>query len=655
MDETDAASARIAELEKLIVRHQDLYYNSRPELTDAEFDALWDELTALSPRNPVLARVGADASDGFAKARHVLPMGSQAKAADPEEFLAWCAKVRLPEYIVELKLDGASLELQYEKGSLARAVTRGDGVMGDDITQNARRMAGVPALLPEAWSGAVRGEVVMSRATHRDWFADKANCRNAANGLMKRKDGVGVERLEVICYDAAPRGLYDSGSGSLFAIKPEPPFDDELAKLAWLRAAGFAVTEAERFSEPFEVVDFRARVMDGRAALAYDIDGLVVKARVVDIDDMKRDRPERQIAFKFPLEEATTTLVSIEWSESGATYTPVAIIEPVRLAGTTVKRASLANTNTLRGMGLRLGSRVVVVKRGEIIPKIEGLVDNPPGSRPIDIPAACACGAALVDDGTRLYCPNSACPKKALHRLEKWLAALDVMEFGVTILRRLFDSGRVRTVADLYTLGAEELAGYERMGEASAAKIVQNLRARAEPTLAEFVAGFDIEGIGLLTVEKAAARGFDTIEKLRAATPEELAAIDGFGDILAATLSEGLKALGPEMDAVLASGVVKIKPPEAGGGPLSGLSFCFTGELNTMKRSRAEALVKSLGGSARNSVAKGLSYLVTNDPASGTGKSKKAASLGVAVIDEHAFLALVADAGKSVPPGELFG
>ncbi len=653
MEKTDAKRDRIAELERLIVRHQDLYYNSRPELSDAEFDALWDELTALSPGSSVLASVGSDATDGFAKARHVLPMGSQAKAADPEEFLAWCAKVKLPEYIVEHKLDGASLELQYEQGYLVRAVTRGDGVMGDDITQNARKMAGVPATVPAAWSGAVRGEVVMSRATHRDWFSDKANCRNAANGLMKRKDGVGVERLDVICYDAAPGGLYDSGSGSLFALSPEPPFDDELAKLAWLRAAGFAVTEAERFSEPFEVVDYRARVMDGRAALAYDIDGLVVKARIVDIDDMKRDRPERQIAFKFPLEEATTTLVSIEWSESGATYTPVAIIEPVRLAGTTVKRASLANTNTLRGMGLMLGSRVIVVKRGEIIPKIEGLVENPPDSRPIDIPATCTCGAALVDDGTRLYCPSAACPKKALHRLEKWLATLDVMEFGTTILRRLFDSGRVRTVADLYSLGAEELAGYERMGEASAAKIVQNLRARAEPSLAEFVAGFDIEGIGLLTVEKAAARGFDTLQKLRAATPSELAAIDGFGDIMAATLSQGLQLLGPEMDAVLQAGIVRIRPPDAGGGPLAGLSFCFTGELNTMKRSRAQALVKSLGGAVRNSVAQGLSYLVTNDPASGTGKSKKAASLGVAVIDEEAFLALMAGADTKALSGEL--
>jgi len=652
MEQNDGQRARVAELERLIAMHQDLYYNGSPEIPDAEFDALCDELAVLAPGSPALSRIGADAADGFPKARHILPMGSQAKAADPEEFLAWCARTGLSEYIVEHKLDGASLELQYREGRLVRAVTRGDGVSGDEITRNARRMRGVPAVLPESWSGAVRGEVVMSRETHRTWFSDKANCRNAANGLMKRKDGAGVERLDVICYDAAPSGLYDSGSGSLFAITPEPPFDDELTKLAWLRAAGFAVTEAERFTEPFEVVDYRARVMDGRAAMPYDIDGLVVKARLVDIDDMKRARPERQIAFKFPLEEATTTLVDVEWSESGATYTPVAIIEPVRLAGTTVKRASLANTNTLRGMGLRLGSRVIVVKRGEIIPKIEGLVENPPDSRPVVIPATCSCGAALVDDGTRLYCPDAACPKKALHRLEKWLATLDVMEFGTTILRRLFDAGRVRSVADLYSLGAEELAGYERMGEASAATIVQNLRARAEPVLAEFVAGFDIEGIGLLSVEKAAAAGFDTLGKLRAATPAELAAIDGFGDIMAATLSEGLQTLAAEMDAVLASGVVRIKPPEAGGGPLSELSFCFTGELNTMKRSRAQALVKSLGGAVRNSVAKGLSYLVTNDPSSGSEKSRKAAALGVAVIDEAAFLALVAASGPRIQDDE---
>jgi len=644
----EASKERISELERLVARHQDLYYNHTPELSDAEFDRLWDELRALAPGSPVLSRIGADATDGFPKAAHVLPMGSQAKAADPEEFLAWCAKVSLPSYLVEMKLDGASLELQYERGALRRAVTRGDGAIGDDITPNARRMGGVPAVLPEPWSGAVRGEVVMARAVLAEHFSDKANCRNAANGLMKRKDGVGAERLDVLCYDAAPSGLYDAPAGTLFSARPEPPFDDEVSKLEWLARMGFRTVDAELFSEPFEVVDYRARVMDGRASYPYDIDGLVVKARVVDVDDMRRARPDRQIAFKFPLEEATTTLTGIEWSESGASYTPVGLIEPVRLAGTTVRRASLANVGILRGMGLRIGARVAVVKRGEIIPKIEGLVEDVPGSAPIEYPSTCSCGSPLVDDGTRLFCPSPACPKKALHRLEKWITTLDILEFGTTILRRLFDSGRVRSIADLYGLSAEELAGYERLGEASAARLIQSLAARAEPSLAEFVAGFDIEGIGLLSVEKAVAAGFDTLERLRSASVEELAAIDGFGDIMAGSLASGLAALGDAMDAVLATGRLRIRPQASKEGPLVGRSFCFTGELSSMKRSRAQALVKALGGTVKPSVTKELSYLVTNDPGSGSDKNKRAAALGVSVIDESGFLALL-------PPEALGG
>ncbi len=641
MQNDGSSKSRIKELERLIPYHQSLYYNNKPELTDAEFDELWDELSGLSPQSPVLARVGEDSSDGFTKARHVLPMGSQAKASDPEEFLAWCKKVSLEEYIVEFKLDGASLELQYGSGRLVRAVTRGDGTTGDDITQNAMKMTGVPAVLPEPWSGAVRGEVVMSHATHATWFSDKANCRNAANGLMKRKDGAGAERLEVFCYDAAPDGLYDAEPGGLFVMSPQPPFDDELAKIAWLGSIGFSTVECAVFSKPFEVIDYRAQVMASRPTLAYDIDGLVVKARTVDMDDMRRTRPERQIAFKFPPEQAVTTLVGVDWSESGATFTPVALLEPVRLAGTTVRKASLANTNLLRGMGLRIGSKVVVSKRGEIIPKIEGLVENPPGSQEILAPRTCSCGSSLVDEGTRLYCPNPECPKKILHRLEKWLATLDIMEFGTTILRRLFETGRLRSVADLYTLSIGELAAYERMGELSASRIVQNLKARNEVSLAEFVAGFDMEGIGVLMVEKAAAAGFNTLEALRNASVKELAAVEGFGDSTAGAIAEGLAALKPDMDAVLATGLVSIRSPVESGGPLSGLSFCFTGELESMKRSRAQALVKSLGGSVRNSVAAGLSFLVSNDPSSGSVKSRKALSLGVTLLDEKAFLSKV--------------
>ncbi len=620
---------RVVELERLIRKHQALYYNGQPEISDAEFDALWDELKTIAPDSEVLAEVGADAADGWPKAQHRIPMGSQEKASCPEEFLVWCAKVAHREYVVQFKLDGASLELQYDDGALVRAVTRGDGKVGDDITPNARKMQGVIPRLPEAFTGGIRGEVVMTREVHARKYADKANCRNAANGLMKRKDGEGSEDLKVICYDA--HGSLSNG---------DPPFSDELEKTAWLAKMGFETPPQEIFDKPEDVIAYRARIMDRRPSLPFDIDGLVVKGRGIDEEDMARARPEKQIAFKFGLEEAVSTLREIEWSETGANYTPIGVVDPVRLAGTTVQRANLVNTNIIRGMGLRIGSRVILTKRGEIIPKIEALVENPPGTTEITVPSRCSCGASLVDEGTRLYCPNPSCPKKSLHRLEKWLSVLDVRDFGSVILGNLHASGRVKTIADLYSLSVEELAEYERMGEKLARKILRNLASKNEVSLARFIAGFDIEGIGELIVEKAVSAGFDRLEKLRAAKVEDLASVDGLAEITARTIVDGLAELGPQMDELLATGAVRVAEPKASG-PLSGLSFCFTGELSSMKRAEAQALVRSLGGSVKESVTKGLSYLVTNDPHSGSAKNQKAAAYGTKLIDEAQFLKLI--------------
>lgn len=627
------AEERIALLAAEIARHQELYYNGEPELSDAEFDALWDELKSLDPANPVLRKVGRDLSDGWPKARHLIPMGSQEKASNPEDFLAWASKISHPEYIVQHKLDGASLELQYDRGILVRAVTRGDGTVGDDITPNVRRMKGVVQRLPEPFSGGVRGEVLMAKALHAAKYSDKANCRNAANGLMKRKDGEGSPDLDVVCYDVA--GTVEAADGA--GVRP---FEDELGKIDWLRRMGFEVVPSRVCATPADVVDYRARVMDERSGLPFDIDGLVVKGRVIDDEDLARPRPEKQIAFKFSLEEAISTLREVEWSESGASFTPIGIVDPVRLAGTTVQRANLCNPDMIRNMDLRLGSRVIMTKRGEIIPKIEGLVENPPDSLPISIPTTCSCGSALVDDGTRLWCPNAACPKKELHRLEKWLDAVDARSFGVGILRKLHETGRVREIADLYTLTEEELASYERMGETSAAKILRNLRARRELPLDRFIAGFDIEGIGELIAGKAVAAGFDSLEKLRAATVEELDEVEGFAEITARTLLEGLAALRDGMDRLLVSGAVRIAA-SMGGGSLEGKSFCFTGELVSMKRAEAEAAVKALGGTSRSSVTKDLSYLVTNEPGSGSSKNRKAAEYGIPIVDEAGFLALI--------------
>lgn len=641
-------SPRVAELERLIKRHQELYYNAEPAISDEDFDALWAELEDLDPGNILLRRIGEDRADGWPKADHVMPMGSQAKATDPDSFEAWASKVDYRTYLVQYKLDGASLELQYEGGALVRAVTRGDGTIGDDITPNAVRIRGVQPRLPAAFTGGVRGEVLMARATHQARYADKANCRNAANGIMKRKDGAGSEDLDLICYDA--KGRVPAASGS------ESPFADEFGKMAWLEAMGFSIVHTEILPTAKDVVEYRGKVMALRPSLPYDIDGLVVKGAAIDEADAAKARPDLQIAFKFSPEEAVTRLKAIEWSESGALYTPIGIVEPVRLAGTTVQRANLCNPDMIRSMGLKLGSMVVITKRGEIIPKIETLVENPPGAVEIEQPTVCgACGTALLDEGTRLFCPNEACPKKELHRLEKWLTILDVRAFGTALITRLHDSGRVRRIADLYSLTTEELEGFDRMGATLAQKILRNLRAANEPSLEEFIAGFDLEGVGLLVAEKLVKGGFPTLDALFAASEERLLAIDGIAETMAATIVRGLAAVREEMLAVLATGALRIREPitqesAAADSPIFGKSFCFTGELASMKRPEAEKKVRELGGSAKSSVAKDLDYLVTNDPASGSAKNKKAREYGVAILDEEAFLALLGSALPSTRP-----
>jgi DNA ligase (NAD+) len=390
--------------------------------------------------------------------------------------------------------------------------------------------------------------------------------------------------------------------------------------------------------------------------------------------DLRRPRPEKQIAFKFELETAFSILRQVEWSESGATYTPIGLVDPVRIAGTTVQRANLNNPGMIRAMGLKIGSAVSVVKRGEIIPKIQGLApqaalpdaEGPQLLSEIEFPITCsACDTELVDSGTRLYCPNPACPKRLLHRLEKWVHVLEIRELGEKLIFQLFDKKRVRKISDLYTLTVEELAAFERMGELSAAKVIRHIGRRRELPLAVFIAGFDLEGVAETTMEKVAAAGFDTLEKIRAASVEGLSAVHGLGEITARVIADGLKETAAEMDAVLAAGIIGIAPPPSEEKqPLRGKSFCFTGELSSMKRSQAEEMVKSLGASVKTSVVKDLTYLVTNDPGSGSAKNRKAHEFGVSVIDEKQFKTLLAGqekAGESgsqgkegVTQGELF-
>lgn len=633
-------SSRINELVSLIKKYQTSYYNGEGEISDAEFDALWDELKNLDPENEILKKIGTD-SGNFAKLRHVMPMGSQEKAANPEQFLGWASKHVYDEYFVEFKLDGASLELQYEHGKLVHAVTRGDGTIGDDITVNAKKMNGVAAALFDLagnlidYSGGIRGEVIMTHDVHKEKFSDKANCRNAANGLMKRKDGEGCEYLKLIVYDA-------------FSPSGNQPFNDEESKVNWLKSCGFNTVPLKICKSPQEVIEYRSHVMDIRNQLEYDIDGLVIKERQINFQDASRARPDRQIAFKFSLEEAVTILRGVDWSVNGGTYTPVAVFDEVELNGTKVQRASLANPDTMKALGVKIGCKVVVVKRGEIIPKIESVIhEDALCESPVVFPDKCeCCGSKLIDNGSRLYCPNKKCSKRILHQLLKWVQVADIRDLGETLVTQLFEKGKVQSISDLYKLSAEDLTPFFLNEESLAAekkslgaeKVAASIQNHRKMSLAVFVAGFDIEGIGETTVEKLVAAGFNTLNALLNMTVEQASAVYGFAEILAKTAVDGLNENALEMR-FLAENFVEIVQDSAG--KLVGKSFCFTGELHSMKRNDAEALVKANGGTCKSSVTKDLSYLVTNDVSSGSSKNQKAVKFGIPVINEEQFFKML--------------
>ncbi len=622
-------SSQISALVEQILHHQYLYYNASPEISDAKYDLLLDELTQLDPINPVLNLVGQDASELFAKVKHVIPMNSQAKASQSEEFLKWTQKMGYKEYIVQHKLDGISVELQYVGGTFIRAVSRGDGKIGDDITANVMNMEGVPITVEPEFSGAIRGEILMDHTTFKEKYADQKNCRNTAGGITKRKDGEGSSDLIVVCYDA---------------MNMSDPFVDELTKLEWLEQNEFKVADMHRFTDPNEIVKYRnSQTPAVRAALPFDIDGLVVKGKIIDWEDMKRDKPSKQIAFKFPPGEQITTLREVEWSQSGNTLTPVAIVDPVELAGTTVQRASLANPGLIEELGIALGSLVVITKRGEIIPKIERVVETPKQASPISIPTKCPkCSSELINLQTRLYCPNELCPAKELHRLRKWITVLNIKNFGEKLIEALYTQGKIKQIADFYKLTQQDITELPRQGDRSAEKALANLYDVNEISLEKFIGGFDIEGVGETLMEPIVAAGFDTLEKIRDADVEDLISIEGYGDINSEFIINGVRNMYSFMQAVLATSKITLdKSKKVESLKLSRLSLCFTGKLNTMSRDDARNLVSQHGGKFTTTISKNVNYLVTNTPHSGTSKNQKAQSLGISIITEQEFLDLL--------------
>jgi DNA ligase (NAD+) len=627
MNKRQNPEERVSYLVNEIKRHRYLYYNEQPEISDAKYDALEDELRELDPENAILFKIGVDSSDLFTKREHIIPMTSQDKVTTPQEFLKWAKNRNYKTFIVQFKLDGISIELQYEEGIFQYAITRGDGKIGDDVSANVIKMKGFIPKLASEFTGATRAEVVLYHDVFEKKYNDKQNCRNAASGLVRRKDGIGAGDLDLIFYDA-------------ISLSDAVEFQSETQKLKWLRKEGFPTVLTKTVSNPNEVIQVREDVMNNtRNTLEYDIDGLVIKGKVIDLEDMKRSKPTTQIAFKFIAEEIETTVLDVEWSISGHNYTPVAIVEPVRLMGSTVSRASLANPNLIKDLKLKIGSEVFISKRGDIIPKIERIIKTPKDAKEIPVPTICeVCNTQLTNEGTRLYCPNDLCPKRTYHRLIKWIKKLNIKHFSEKLMiKPLFDSGKLQTIADFYSLRIQDLTRFEGVKETSAKKALDNLLAVKEIPLARFIGGFDIENIGEDLTQRVVDARFDTLEKIKNASNFELSQVDGFAELTAQYLRDGVEKLYLEMKKTLNTKKITIKEVKATGGKFEGQTFCFTGKLETMKRAEAEQIVKDNGGEPKSGVVKNLSYLVTNSDEP-TAKYKKAQDQGTTIITEDEFL-----------------
>uniref|UniRef100_UPI00158925BE NAD-dependent DNA ligase LigA n=1 Tax=Treponema pallidum TaxID=160 RepID=UPI00158925BE len=544
-----------------------------------------------------------------------------------------------------------SLELQYERGHFCCALTRGNGIVGDDVTANVRGMRGFVPTLTAEWgpcgnlpfTGGVRGEVIMHKDIHRSHYPTHANCRNTVNGILKRKDGRGRTHLHIVCYDAVPGTPGKPFTGSL-------PFADETEKLAWLARQGFVTVHSHRCANAQEVVALRSEIMRTRELLPYSIDGLVVKSTDLDFQDAQLPRPKKQIAFKFSTQEAITTLRDVQWQTSGVTYTPIGITDPVRLAGTTVKRANLCNPNMLTKLCLKIGSHVLISKRGEIIPKIEALVSTPAHAQEIHIPTQCtSCNTVLENSGSRLFCPNVNCPLLSHHRITRWIECLEIKHVGTELIQRLFEEKKVRRIPDLYTLTCEDLIEIEHVGNATAKKILEAIHHKKEIALQTFIAGFGIEGIGETMGEKLICAGFDTLEKVLHATTETLESIYQFGTELAKSVVTGIARVKDDMCELLDRGFVRILAKQQAESPLRGKSFCFSGSLRNGDRATIHR-IRALGGVVRTSVTRDLSYLIfesLSQPYRTAQKLKKEQGVALEIISEDEFCRLLDQASAS--------
>ena len=643
---------RMNELVALLNRYATEYYTSdNPSVSDSEYDRLYRELVELEAAYPdqVLAdspthRVGGKVLDGFEKYSHQYPLYSLQDAFSREELEAFDARVRKelpqPTYICELKIDGLSISLTYENGILVAGATRGDGSVGENITENLKRVKDIPLTLPEKLDITVRGECYMPRASfdlvnqarQENGEPEFANPRNAAAGTLRQLDTAVVAKRNLATF------LYQEASPSTR--------DSQEKVLEHLEQLGFVVNSKRILAESMdEIWDFIQEVGQERDNLPYDIDGVVIK-----VNDLAGQEelgftvkvPKWAVAYKFPAEEKEAQLLSVDWTVGRTgVVTPTANLTPVQLAGTTVSRATLHNVDYIAEKDIRKDDTVIVYKAGDIIPAVLRVVESKRVSEEkLDIPTNCpSCDSQLLhfEDEVALRCINPRCPAQIMEGLIHFASrdAMNITGLGPSIVEKLFAANLVKDVADIYRLKEEDFLLLEGVKEKSASKLFQAIQASKENSAEKLLFGLGIRHVGS-KASQLLLQHFHSIENLAQADPEEVASIESLGSVIAQSLqtyfaTEGSKILLDELKEAGVNLDYKGQTVVADAA-LSGLTVVLTGKLERLTRSEAKSKLESLGAKVTGSVSKKTNLVVAGADAG--SKLQKAQELGIEVRDE---------------------
>lgn len=673
MGSFETAKARAAELNEILKRGSMLYYEQdEPEISDRAYDLLLRELDEIEAQYPELAavdsptrRIGGAPREGFVKVRHGQPMMSLDNALTRDELASFYTKLSesvsaSPCFVTcEPKIDGLAVSLIYENGVFVKGATRGDGTIGEDVTSNLRTIRTMPLELMEKVAGTleVRGEVCIDKKGFAALNAEReeagetlfANPRNAAAGSLRQLDQKITAQRKLRIY------LYQVVSPEKYGISTQ------YEMLKWLEKAGFPRQGAERRCSSIEEInDYLDEWSEKRFSHPIDTDGVVVKLDELDLrEDLgaTAKAPRWAIAYKFPPEEKLTRLMDIEVTvgRTGA-MTPTAILDPVRLSGTVVRRASLHNQDEIERKDIRMHDMVWVHKAGEIIPEIirVELTERPEGTEPYHIPGNCpVCGSIAVRliGEAAVKCPNKSCPAQIKEAITHFASrrAMNILGLGERIVSQLVDRGIVHTVADIYFLKADDLANMDRMGEKSAQNILDSVESSKNRPLGALINAIGIPGVGERTADDLAERfrSIDALAMSAVARDGELENMDGIGP----TLSDSISAFFSEPHnagniARLKQAGVKTEldgtPPDRAELPWNGLKFVLTGELASMTRDEAAAKIRAFGGQTVGSVSKKTDFVIAGENAG--SKLLKAKELDIPVLDEDAFLKKLEDA-----------